>query len=60
MSARRFADRIRRFCLGSNRKRAKYSARLLCYIKDKEELRAEVVEVSSPFYLIKVPALIGH
>lgn len=56
MSPRRFADRIRRFCLGSDPRRAKYSARLLCYIKDKEELPAEVVEVSS-FHRVRLPAL---
>lgn len=46
---RRFADRVRRFCIGSDRKRAKYSARLLCYMKGREDLRAEVVEVGAPF-----------
>ncbi|KAF9652585.1 ARM repeat-containing protein [Thelephora ganbajun] len=44
---KRFVDRIRRFCLGSDRKRTKYSARLLCYMKDKEDLREEVVEAIS-------------
>ena len=46
---RRFSDRIRRFCMGSDRKRAKYSSRLLCYMKEKEHLRAEVVEVGLLF-----------
>lgn len=59
-SPRRFEERIRRFCVGSDRKRAKYSARLLCHIKDKEVLRAEVVEVSSPSRRVTVPALTGH
>ena len=40
--------------MGSDRKRAKYSARLLCYMKDKEDLRTEVVEVGTPFPRIKV------
>lgn len=57
---RRFADRVQRFCVGSDRKRAKYSARLLCYMKDKEDLRAEVVEVGIPFRRIKVLALTGR
>jgi len=46
---RRFVDRIRRFCMGSGCARAKYSSRLLCYMKEKEDLRAEVVEVGLPF-----------
>lgn len=56
---RRFVDRVRRFCTGSDRKRAKYSARLLCYMKDKEDLRTEVVEVSTPFHRVKVPTMTG-
>jgi sister-chromatid-cohesion protein PDS5 len=56
-SPSRFVDRVRRFCLGSDRKRAKYSARLLCHTKDKEELRAEVVEVGPPFRYVEVYTL---
>lgn len=31
--------------MGSDHKQAKYSSRLLCYMKEKGDLRAEVVEV---------------
>ena len=35
--------------MGLDSKQAKYSSRLLCYMKEKEDLRAEVVEVGLLF-----------
>jgi sister chromatid cohesion protein PDS5 len=50
LSYRRFVDRITRFVLESGHKRAKFSARLLCCFKNRDDLCAEAVNVCDLVY----------
>lgn len=42
---RRSIERLMRYVRSTNHRHAKYAARVLCFVKDKEELCAEIVEV---------------